>query len=986
MADTVIGVTIKLVLEKVISLATNRVGLMLGFKKDLEALRKSAALIQAVLDDAETKQDDSQIVRIWVEEVEKLAFDATHVLEELNYEILGRKVRSMNNPNRWKVRLMLSAFTHDHSLCWKIGSKIREINDKLAGFSKEANEIGLIRIAAASILIPAANSSVAGFSMNRESNSLVPQFVVGRAKEESEILSILLGCSDRKVVSVLPIVGMAGLGKTTLVKSVYNHQQINSHFSKKIWICVSENFEVTELFKLILESLWEEEVALSSQDVIVQHIRKEFRGKRFLLVLDDVWNENPELWDSFLVSLEGLSSTNGSCCLLTTRLLTTARIVSDHEPYSLGKLTDDACWSIITRKATNGGTMPAESNVLRDQILNRCQGLPLAANAIGGLLNLQRKEDWFPIIEKKILRFTKGHEGGDGVMQILKLSFDHLPFIAIKKCFAYLSIFPKDEEMKGDELIQLWMAEGFLYQPNVEQGGLLTMEEVGEKYLRILVQSSLLEESFGYEGHRYILHDLVHDLAEIVSKTERSETSNGVIMINHNQGRYLALVSSKEEKENVLNNPQFVRTLLTNGSISPKMLAKFTYLHVLKFCSEEIENYFPSISKLKHLCYLDLSDCSIKVLPESLCKLYNLQTLRLPDCYLTLPRKLNNLINLRHLYYFNVDEEFQMPEELGRLTCLQTLEFFNIGKGNGFGIEELGYMNELKGCLVIRNLDLVKGEQGAKLANLSEKRNLRRLDLHWGIINHHGTGDENVLEGLTPHPNLQELIIFRFMGSLFPEWLGKLPMLVRLELLDCENCTHLSGLEHLPCLETLTLTRMKNLTEWNNGEASNDDVVQYPQLKNLHINDCCRLITTPTHFPSLHSLCIHENVQSLVVKNILTSEARNTLEHFSIDVLDGISSLSDVVGVPHQNQLYTNHLTSLKSLEIRSCTGLSIIPSYTLQGCKSLENVLVYNCPHLVSCSLDLHQLPSLSTLEFIHCRKLFIQNDVPEDLVTSNT
>ncbi|CAI9113247.1 OLC1v1013820C1 [Oldenlandia corymbosa var. corymbosa] len=875
--------TLSFLLEKAVSLATDRICLMFGFNKDLEAFQESARMVQAVLADAQGKQIESEMVRVWLEKVERLVYDVDNVFTELNYEIL-RKARFVRtglgkekkyehlrqkaismNKSRWgKVRLLCSS-KHGVSFHWRMSSKFREINKKLEECHLEAVEIGLIETSAASN----ADSIGAEAALIREMISPVaPNFVVGRAKEESEIVSILLGSSNQNAVSFLPIVGVAGLGKTILATSIYNNQQIDNHFSKKVWIRGSKKFEVTKLFSLILESLREgEKTKMSSrQDDIVRGIRRELHGKRFLLVLDGFCNEIPELWDEFFVSLEGLNTANGSCCLLTTRLLTTAKMVCTHDPYFLGKLNDDDCWSIVSHKATRGGEMPAELNVFKNRILSKCQGLRLAASAIGGLLCLQKREDWPSIMEDKVLKFEGIHDEGDnGLMKILKLSFEYLPFSSIKTCFAYLSVFPEDELISGEELIQLWMAEGFIDQPVGERKTSLTMEETGRTYLKILVQSSLLEEINGLRypaGECYKMHDLVRDLAKQVSKAD-----------SRNPGRYLTLESFEEGEEIVLNHSQWARTLLVNCSMNDEMLLKLKYLHVLTFSRGEMNEYLPSISKLKHLCYLDLSHSKIKTLPESLCKLLSLQTLKLPDDMQSLPKRMNNLISLRHLYYFHSDKNFKMPPKLGRLCSLQTLEFFNIGEtSEGCGIEELGYMNELRGNLAIRNLELVKKKRKARQANLSGKENLLRLEFQWGstarefityfdeeldewisCIYYLDTARENkLLESLKPHPNLRELVIRNFMGSKLPEWLGKMSALVTLELSYCEECNKLSALGNLKCLESLTLIRMKNLVEWK--ETGENDDILFRKLNYLVVHDCPNLVWCPLDLRQIPSL------------------------------------------------------------------------------------------------------------------------------------
>ncbi|XP_071917463.1 putative disease resistance protein RGA3 [Coffea arabica] len=360
-------------------------------------------------------------------------------------------------------------------------------------------------------------------------------------------------------------------------------------------------------------------------------------------------------------------------------------------------------------------------------------------------------------------------------MQILKLSFDNLPSPYIKKCFAYCCIFPKDSKIERNMLIELWMGEGFL-QTDVKSQTM--MEEIGMNYLRILLQSSLFEEIIDESDYPsktcYQMHDLVHDLSESMSKSTKVINDRDTCIVdNGDQIRYLAIDSfgGGEDRDKLLESlSTSLHTLFVNVDLSGDMLMKLKNLYVLNLSYTTTEELPVSIGKLIHLRYVNLKRSAIGILPDSLCKLYNLQTLTLSYSKVKdLPKGIRDLISLRHLHYDISDNDFQMPLEMGRLTCLQTLEFFNVGREKGRQIEELGSLKNLKGKLEIRNLELVKGKEGAEEAKLSEKANLFGLVLQWACEREGDDyNDEDVLDGLRPHPNLEELVIWNFMGDQFP--------------------------------------------------------------------------------------------------------------------------------------------------------------------------------------------------------------------------
>ncbi|CDP21333.1 unnamed protein product [Coffea canephora] len=451
MADAVISATVEVVLETVISIAADRVGMVLGVKAELGRLSKTTATIQGFLADADAKVH-SPGVRDWLKQLEDEVFKADNVLDELHYNNLRREVKYRNQLTKKKVCFLFSFF-NAIGFNSSLASNIREINTNLERINQQANDLGLEIKYQIEAALPA---DAAGFS-------------------------------------VIPITGMGGLGKTTLAKSVYNNTKIDENFGIKSWVCVARQIKIVELFKLILESLTRTKVEVDGREAIVQEIRGKLGEKRFLLVLDDVWNREQGLWSDFFTTLLGLSTTKGSWCILTTRLQPVANAVPRHlqvndGPYSLGKLSDDACWSIIKRRANStlppSEEVPKELEAIQEQILRRCDGLPLAASLIGGLLLNNGKEKWHCIVQESLL-----NEDQSEIDQILKVSFDHLSPPSVKKCFAYCSIFPQDAELGEDELIRHWIAVGFVLKNN------RVMEETGGEYLRILLQNCLLEKS-----------------------------------------------------------------------------------------------------------------------------------------------------------------------------------------------------------------------------------------------------------------------------------------------------------------------------------------------------------------------------------------------------------------------------------------------------------------------------------------------------------
>nr|XP_027102412.1 putative disease resistance protein RGA4 [Coffea arabica] len=302
MVDSAISATVEVVLGTVISIAADRIGMVRGVKAELERLSKTAAMIQGFLADCDENMH-TQGVREWLKQLEDEVFKADNVLDELNYDNLRREVKYRNQPMKKKVCFFFSFFGAI-GFSSSLASKIRDINTNLERINWQANDLGLVRK-------HQKEADATGSMTSRPSDSIVVPNVVGRAGDESKIVEMLLTPSER-VVSVILITGMGGLGKTTLAKSVYNNTKIDENFGIKSWVCVAREIKIVELFKLILESLTRTKVEVDGRDAIVQEIRGKLGEKRFLLVLDDVWNCEQEFWSDFFTTLLGLSTTKGS--------------------------------------------------------------------------------------------------------------------------------------------------------------------------------------------------------------------------------------------------------------------------------------------------------------------------------------------------------------------------------------------------------------------------------------------------------------------------------------------------------------------------------------------------------------------------------------------------------------------------------------------------------------------------------------------------
>ncbi|KAF2319293.1 hypothetical protein GH714_014448 [Hevea brasiliensis] len=666
MAELILSLVVDATLSRVGSLMTDEIITAWNLKDDLKGLQESLTMIRAVLQDAEEQQTKKASVRLWLKKLKDVAYDAEDVLDELAYEDLRRKVEMQDQLER-EVSNFFSfsrGARYVKKTAWhvKMVHKVRKINESLNKIRNEAMGFGL-QVLSRDRIMPRIN-------LDRLTDSVLDNPVVGREADACKIVNLLSCSCDRQILTIVPIVGMGGLGKTTLAKLVCQEVTKKRLFDLKIWVCVSDHFDYARILGEMLQTLNGNMGGVTNIDAILEHLTKALEGKKFILVLDDVWNEVSKRWNDLMTRLVRISRNNGNAIVVTTRSEEVASIVETSTNYrhKLDLLSDDGCWSIMKERALGRGatSVPSDLEGIGKEIAKKCRGVPLVAKVLGGTGLKRDKKAWLSIKDNNVLNAS---DNEDNVESILKLSFDHLPSY-LKSCFAYCSIFPKDFTIEKEQLIQLWMAEGLLGSSN---------EDEGNMYFNALLQNSFLQDVEMDDFRNIIwckMHDLVHDLALSLSKSETLTLENCSVGNDDIIRRsYVTRQNVKSLMAASKDSVKKLRSLFIKDDLLDESW-KLKSLRTLDLDDDDIVELPCSIGKLKHLRYLNISGTKIKVLPESITKLYNLQTLKFLYCdsLKEIPRnKICNLISLSHIE-FSYDRH--MPSMVGRLTCLQTLSLF----------------------------------------------------------------------------------------------------------------------------------------------------------------------------------------------------------------------------------------------------------------------------------------------------------------------
>ncbi|KAM4072768.1 hypothetical protein ACB094_11G164400 [Castanea mollissima] len=969
--------------------------------------------IRAVLTDAEEKQMTDNVVKSWLSDLEELAYDADDILDEFATEALRRKLNA-EEPSTSKVRKFIPACCvrlNPSTIMFDVNmrSKIKEINTRLQEIVTQKNALelrentGLGRTGATRSRVP--------------TTSLVNEaYTHGREEDKKAIVKLLLsGESSNAPLSVIPILGMGGMGKTTLAQLVYNDIEVSNYFDVKAWGCVSEDFDIVKVTREILQSATSESCNDNNLDLLQVKLKGKLSGKKFLLVLDDVWNENYNDWTRLRCPFE--FGAPGSKIIITTRNDRVSSTMGTTQAYKLKELPDDDCLIVFiqnTLGTTDFSAYP-ELQEFGPKILERCQGLPLAAKALGGLLRTIHCDEWKNVLNNKI--WDMSEENSD-VLPTLRLSYLYLPS-HLKRCFAYCSLFPKDYEFEEQELVLLWMAEGLVQESEKHK----PMEDLGVEYFRDLYKRSLFQQSSRNKS-LFVMHDLINDLAQWAAgqlcywlEDKSGGNMQPKISTKVRHFSYAHCVYDGITKFKGLTKDMRLRTFLPLGTdywhswltnyVFSCLLPQFRCLRVLSLSGYQVFELPSSIGDLKHLRYLNLSRTLIRSLPESTSSLYNLQTLILKYCdrLTKLPEKIENLVNLRHLDIEGANLIKEMPMGIKELKNLQTLSNFVVGKDTASKIGDLMNLESLKGTLCISHLENVLDVEDARRANLLGKKNLNVLVMKWeSELDQRASLD--ILDMLQPSTTVKEISIDGYVGAKFPTWFGhpSFSNMVLLRIERCEKCTSLPAIGQLPSLRDLALVGLsaveiiglefygedcpkpfqsletlcfEDMQEWKDWIPCKVEYEEFPCLRKLphhvpllekiSINGCEQLDVSIPNFPNLHTLEI-KGCKGVVSRS--TDELcfpKSTIlsipyvKSLTEEFMHGLAKVENLTidNCKELTSLWQDEFKSLITLDIRGCSSLvnisltSTLRTLNIEDCSGLKSLSISNCICLEKASIE---------------------------------
>ncbi|KAL0920756.1 hypothetical protein M5K25_009921 [Dendrobium thyrsiflorum] len=993
-----------------------------GMKEALERLQKLHPMIQSVIFACNQAQiiDQNSALNKWVWQLRDAIDEADDVLDDFEYMKHEEQLTKNMEETEKRTAFSNASFQVIQSArkILKVGEGALKIDPNLKRLEEVVQKLDKVSAEVSTflhLLESTKQEQQRELYETRETGSLPRNDLIGRGKDKEFVMQWLRKPSNEhrgtdlyRNISLLSIVGHGGMGKTTLMQHIYEEDEMTKEFDLKMWVCVSNNFDVKRVIADLLESLIMQKPSLDSLDALQRILKRVVKYKKFLLVLDDIWGEEEERdkskWENVLAPLS--CGSLGSKILVTTRMDSAALIIAKvikkkKETLRLEGLEEDECLQLLNTHAFADVENLDDHKKLRfitGQIAKKLSGSPLAAKVMGGILNSNLDEmHW-----RKVLECDTGiiKLGQNDIMPVLRLSYVYLPQ-SLQNCFKFCCIFPQDHEFDKDDLVRMWIALGFI-QSSYNQGE--TMEDIGGRYFDTLVRKSFFDKY----GNYYKMHDLLQELAQCVSAQEcfKIAGENELPYRIPKTIRHLSIKTNNLDVVRKLGKYENLHSLhLTYSKDNQDFLDVLTEIfetlrtiRLLCINNQQLKMIPEAIGCLRHLRYLKIARTCVAQLPSSLSNLYHLMFIIYDKGGLSihndfLPKDLNNLINL---HYLDLPwDHIDGMHGIGKLKSLQRLDGFYVKNEIGYKIGELEHMNDLR-QLRIKLLKNVKDAEEACSAKIYQKRNLMDLSLEWNHLHINDWGsmkgcalsfdskpetsqnifdpylDEKVLDNLQPHNSLKQLRIYSFMGVRSAIWMNDINLISNLECIRLEDCLEWQTLPpfgQLPFLNYLLLRNMPKAKLLDNKFHGNGKGCLFPSLKVLEIEnleilenwfDAAAVAEGDCLFPCLTELYLRDcqnlqelpflppKLKKLEIDNI-GWKAFNWLQCASNGCIQElkITRNDELVSFPIEaEQWFFQASSSLHELYFMELNSLQSLPSSLASLC-SLKILHVRNAPQL---------------------------------------
>ncbi|KAL2230335.1 UNVERIFIED_CONTAM: putative disease resistance RPP13-like protein 1 [Sesamum indicum] len=794
--------------------------------------------------------------------------------------------------------------------------------------------------------------------------------VFGRDYEKEMLLSKLL---DKKLeqiqLSVIPIIGIPGIGKTTLAQLVFEEEVVKKQFEVRAWVKVAgRGIRLQHIAQEILKSATGISCPLDDLEDLDEMVRDTLKWQTCLFVFDEIHSMAEGSWlhmNQKWFNVVGL----GSKVLVTSHSYDVGKIMGG-KPIELRGLSEHAGWSLCRDLAFDSSE--DVENPLAGNLAALCQGVPLLLKLVGSLMRYEK--ELCDMICSINLSDDKIMPSGAASIVVL-LTLWALPQHLLQ-CFAYCAIFPEGYAFNKEKIIKMWMAVG-LVKPSP---GNNNPEDIGAAYFHQLLCRSffmyMTRNEYG-DTVEFQIPGLIHDIAKDVARVICKRKLGVVGAIDEDAGQLsLLLPAAGEYDTKHLGTLILAPTIYLGGTLDGSLL-EFKNLESLDLSCSSIQNLSDDIFALKELKYLNLSHTFIEKLPDSITNLSRLQTLDLSWCHLLkiLPKGMCDLMRLRHLDILLCDSLLALPSGIGLLISLNLMPLFVLGKDDDCArLGELKWLDQLRGRLEIRNLENVSGIREAENARL-DRKNLHHLGLSWS------RNSENcfkILEYLQPNEQLKVLELTGYMGTKFPNWMACMSNLTKISINDCgcEELPSLGALKFLVELQLRGMMNIKNIGPEFYGYGSAD---VFLSLEQLGLYDMPRLsrwslpkVSGGSAFRSLKTLTIEGCPQLEVLPSLpslpnLIIWNTNSRIFYSLSNFQSLASLLiKEVELAWFRMRFLIRLSSLKKLILFYLKDSGYFP--IIEELRTVEHLGILHCSNITAIHLG---LPSLRKLHIIECENL---------------
>ncbi|KAJ3694765.1 hypothetical protein LUZ60_000142 [Juncus effusus] len=960
-----------------------------GLEATKRNLDRNLPHIQAVLlaVDRGLIKDRNEALDKWLWQLRDAVEEAENAVDELDYHKLEEKVKSQYNgihvgctvPNSTTVFIKKQIMKLVKHIPKPDDATLKRLKGAVEGLNTAASGVGAF-LQLINGIIKTHNDSNNNKD-HQQTGAMLTEEVFGRDKEKDMILKWISDSGGNSEmdsnVSALSIVGMGGIGKTTLARLIYKEVETKrvGNFSRVMWVSVSDIFETlnsTAITRMILQDITKESWNnIENPNTLQKHLQSCVASEKFFLVLENIWRDEPDSETQLKQIIAPLKfGQKGSKILFTTRMGLVADMIAKvmEEPgrkknqLVLGGLEEREFVKLFNKNVfcTEDPDVNKNFQTAAKKIARKVGGSPLGAEVMGRLLNNRMDiQHWNRIAEQDISEIEISK---NGIVAVMKLNYHHLDG-NVQQCLRFCSLFPRNHKFKKDELIQMWIGSG-LIQLGMDNKRL---EDAGAENFNTLIKKSFFCLSEDSENC-YIMHDLMHGMVVTVSSGEclRTDDVSESIpkTIRHLSIKIKNLIAIKE-----ISHVKHLQSLFIEftGEKPPekgelkkfeKYLGKMKSLRLLSLIGDNLFELPKTVGNLKHLRYISLHQTGKKKelewFPSSVYKLYQLQVMiftasDVRDLTKVKMGGVNNLINLRTL---NVHSSVMRNiPHISKLISLQKLMMFNITEGRK--ITELKDLKEFRE-LEIQSLENVQIPQDAKEAKLNEKENLRTLSLNWSQTECFSSNE--ILGNLQPHNNIQTIRISGYNADKFPVWMTNFSFrnLLSLKLKDCGKLKNLPSLGNLPSLQILILSKFPELTEIGSSFYGKRSDTAFLSLKELIIQNMDKL---------------EKWVEIEIIKG------RKIFPRLEVLRLEGCPLLTKLpLTLPHldiQNSglnMIPTGLKSLKKLSLNQCPTLLSNQNWENSFPSSVEELKIEGCGDGISLESSIRNLSLLTRLDLIDC------------------